>query len=127
MIQKAITVLMLIVAVIHILPISGFLGVARLEALYGVSITGNEMEILMRHRAVLFGILGVIFTYAAFQPALQPLAFMAAFATLASFFFLAYSVGGYNDAIGRIVVADIVAILCLAAAVVLYFVGGRVE
>lgn len=121
MAEKVITALLLIVAVIHIIPISGFAGVARLESLYGIPVSGNNMEILMRHRAVLFGILGVFFAYAAFTPSLQPLAFLAAFATLASFFYLALAVGDYNAAIGKIVMGDIVAAVSLLAAVTIYY------
>ena len=119
--EKAITALLLIVAVIHLVPISGFAGVAKLESLYGIPFKGSELEILMRHRAILFGILGAFFAYAAFKPALQPLAFLAAFATLAALFYLAFSVGGYNAAIQKIVIGDVVAAICLAAAALLYY------
>jgi hypothetical protein len=121
MAEKAITILLIIVAVIHIIPISGFAGIARLESLYGIPISGNNMEILMRHRAILFGILGVFFAYAAFTPSVQPLAFLAAFATLGSFFYLAISVGEYNAAIRKIVIGDIVAAISLFGAVILYY------
>ena len=121
MAQYIITSMLLIVAVIHIIPIMGFMGVARLETLYGIPITGKDLEILMRHRAVLFGILGVFFAYAAFTPAIQPLAFIVAFATLASFFYLAFAVGGYNQAIKKIVIGDVVASISLVIAVVLYY------
>lgn len=126
MAEKIITGLLLVVAIIHILPISGFSGSARLESLYGVAISGNDLEILMRHRAMLFGILGVFFTYAAFTPAVQPLAFVAAFATISSFFYLAVTVGGYNEAIRKIVMADIVAAVCLIVSVIIFFLKGRV-
>jgi hypothetical protein len=119
--EKAITVLLLIVAVIHIVPISGFAGVARLESLYGIPILGNDMEILFRHRAILFGILGVFFAYAAFTPSVQPLAFIAASATLAAFFYLTASVGGFNAAITRIVIGDGVAAISLLGAVTIYY------
>ncbi len=121
MAQYIITSMLLIVAVIHIIPIMGFMGVARLETLYGIPITSKDMEILMRHRAVLFGILGVFFAYAAFTPSLQPLAFIAATATLAPFFYLAFSIGGYNQAINKIVIGDVVAAISLVIAVVLYY------
>ncbi len=121
MTQKVITALLLVVAFIHLVPITGLLGVARLESLYGVPISGNNMEILMRHRAVLFGILGVFFAYAAFTPHLQPLAFVAALVTLVAFFYLAFTVGGYNETIRKIVYGDIVAAVCLAGAVILYY------
>jgi len=121
MADKFITCLLMIVAIIHIIPIGGFIGAARLETLYGVAIASADLEILMRHRAVLFGILGVFFAYAAFTPSVQPLAFIAAFISIASFFYLAFSVGGYNSAIGKVVTADVVAALSLGIAVVLFY------
>jgi amino acid permease len=67
----------------------------------------------MRHRAVLFGLLGVFLVYAAFQPALQTLAFIAALVSVASFLWLARSVGGYNPQLERVFIADGVALVCL--------------
>jgi len=67
----------------------------------------------MRHRAVLFGLLGVFLLYAAFQPSIQPLAFMAAFTSVISFLWLAWKVGNYNAQVGRVFAADVVALVCL--------------
>ena len=120
MIERVISGLTLVVAVIHLLPIAGFLGVDRLASVYGIEIADGNVEILMRHRAVLFGILGAFFAYAAFTPALQPLAFLAAFVSLASFFFLSFSVGDFSEPIRKVVVADVVASVCLLGAIVLY-------
>ena len=122
MVERAISGLMLVVAVIHLLPITGFFGVDRLASLYGIEISDGNLEILMRHRAILFGILGAFFAYAAFKPALQPIAFIAAFASLASFFFLSLSVGHFSDSIRKVVVADVVASVCLLGSIALYFV-----
>jgi len=120
MVDVTITGLMLVVAAIHLVPITGFFGVDGLSALYGIEITSSTLEILMRHRAVLFGILGAFFAYAAFRPAVQPIAFAAAFASLASFFFLAFSVGELSDSIRKIVIGDVVASVCLLGAIILY-------
>jgi hypothetical protein len=122
MAERIITALMLVVAVIHLVPIIGFSGADKLTALYGIEMSDGNLEILMRHRAILFGILGAFFVYAAFTPALQPLAFIAAFISLASFFYLSLSVGDFSDAIRKIVIGDIVAAVCLLASIVLYFV-----
>ena len=119
--EKVVTALLLIIAIIHLLPLAGVLGVGRLEALYSVEISGNDLEILMRHRAVLFGLLGAFFVYAAFVPSVQPLAFVGAFVSIASFFYLAFTVGGYNAALGRVVIADVIAAVCLAVAVIVRF------
>ncbi len=120
MLDRVITGSMLVVAVIHLLPISGAIGVERLNALYGTPITDPNLEVLMRHRAVMFGILGAYFAYAAFVPLHQPAAFLAAFVSVGSFFYLIYAVGGTNDALRTVVIADVVAAAALAVAVVLY-------
>jgi hypothetical protein len=123
--QKAITALLILVGIIHLLPISGVLGAERLSALYGLSFQEPNISILMRHRAILFGILGLFFVYAAFQPTLQPLAFAAGFISVISFLGIAWSVGGYNAAVGKVVLADLVALASLLLAMVLYFMVSR--
>ena len=120
MVDGAITALMLVVAAIHLVPITGFLGAGRLSALYGIDVTDGNLEILMRHRAVLFGILGVFFAYAAFTPVVQPIAFVAAAASLASFFYLAFSASETSGPIRKIVIGDVVAAVCLIGAIALY-------
>lgn len=114
-----------IVAVIHLLPLSGVLSAERLTALYGISFSEPNLEIVMRHRAVLFGLLGVFLLYAAFQPQLQLLAFIAAFASIVSFLWLAWSVGNYNAQIGRVFAADMVALVCLVVGFGAYLVTVR--
>jgi len=102
-----------VVGIIHLLPLTGVLGVPRLQALYGVTITDPNLEILMRHRAVLFGILGAFLIYAAFRPGLQLAALIAGAVSVISFLVIAGTVGGYNAGIARVVTADIVAVVCL--------------
>ncbi|MGB8328550.1 MAG: hypothetical protein WCE62_00375 [Polyangiales bacterium] len=120
MVETLITLLMLIVAAIHLVPITGFFGARRLSALYGIEVDSPDLEILMRHRAALFGILGTFFAYAAFVPAVQPIAFGGAAASLAFFFYLAFVVGNFGDKIRKIVLGDVIAVVALIAAVALY-------
>ncbi len=112
--------MLLVVAAIHLLPVAGVLGAERLSALYGVPLSDPNLLILMRHRAVLFGLLGLFLVWAAFKPSLQPLAFVAGFVSVVSFLALAWSVGGYNDLIGRVFAADVVALVCLVVGVAAY-------
>ena len=74
----------------------------------------------MRHRAVLFGLLGLFLAYAAFRPALQPAAILVGLVSVVSFLFIAWSVGGYNQAIHKVFIADLVALAALCIAAVLY-------
>lgn len=115
-----ISAMLVIVAVIHLLPLSGMQGSTRLNALYGIPIDEPNLVILMRHRAVLFGLLGAFLLYAAFRPAFQPAALLAGFVSVLSFLYLAWSAGGYNALIGRVVIADIIALACLVIGVTAY-------
>ncbi len=108
-IRRVVTLALLMVAVIHLLPLSGVLGQARLEALYGVAIDDPNLLVLMRHRAVLFGLLGGYLLVAAFVPAMQGPALAMGAISVASFLFLAWTTPGTNPGIARIVTADLVA------------------
>ena len=116
---------LIVVAVIHLLPLSGLLSAERLTVLYGISFSEPNLEILMRHRAVLFGVLGVFLLYAAFRPAVQLLAFIVAFTSLVSFLWLAWSVGDYNAQVGRVFIVDIVALVSLVIGLGAYVVTVR--
>ncbi len=108
-----VSTMLVIIGIIHLLPLSGVFGAERLAALYGMPFNEPNLAILMRHRAVLFGLLGLFLLYAAFRPALQSLAFAAAFVSVVSFLWLAWSVGGYNPQLERVFIADVVALVCL--------------
>ncbi len=111
---------LILAGIIHLLPLPGLLGAERLAALYGLDFSEPSLSILMRHRAVLFGLLGAFLVFAAFRPALQPLAFIAAFVSVLSFLLLAWSSGGYNPQVGRVVMADIVALVALVIGAAVY-------
>ena len=108
------------VGIIHILPLSGVLSATRLFDLYGISFDDPNLEILMRHRAVLFGLLGMFLISSAFLPNLQLAALITGFVSVVSFLYLAYSVGGYNDQVNRIVTADKAALVCLLVGSIAY-------
>jgi hypothetical protein len=111
---------LIVAGIIHLLPLAGVLGSERLAALYGLDFAEPNLSILMRHRAVFFGLLGTFLVFAAFKPSLQPLAFLAAFVSVVSFLLLAWSSGGYNAQVGRVVTADLVALVALVIGAAAY-------
>ena len=113
--------MLIVVGIIHLIPITGIAGVERLNTLYGISIDDRNLSILMRHRAILFGLLGLFLVYAAFRPSLQFLALVAGAVSAASFLLLAYSTGGFNEELRRVVVADLIAAGCLIIGFLAYF------
>ncbi len=112
--SKLAPVALLLTGVLHLLPASGVLGSEVLESLYGVAVTEPNLELLMRHRAVLFGALGTLLVAAAFHAPLRPAAFLTGFASAGAFVALAMTADGINAELDRVVAADVVALVCLA-------------
>jgi hypothetical protein len=105
--------MLVVVGIIHLLPLSGVLGAERLLALYGVSVGEPNLALLMRHRAVLFGMLGVFLVLSAFKPSLQPIAFAGGLVSVVSFLLLAWPVSGFNAEVSRVFFVDVAALVCL--------------
>ncbi|XQE67476.1 phosphopantetheine adenylyltransferase [Pseudomonas sp. P3C3] len=118
--SKLVAVLLLIVGIIHLLPVVGVLGGDRLNSLYGLNLDEPNLQILMRHRAVLFGLLGALLVAAAFLPGLRTLALLAGLVSVVSFLLLAWGTPLYNEALRRVVVADWIALACLLLAATLH-------
>ena len=112
---------LLVVGAIHLLPLSGVLGAAQLQTLYGVAFSDDDAVLLMRHRAVLFGILGVWCVAAAFVPALRLAALLGATASVVSFLVLAGDAAPVTAQIARVVLADWIALAALALGFVAWF------
>lgn len=117
--QTPLAAALLLTGVINILPVVGVLGGERLQSLYGMAFDDPALRVLMRHRAVLFGLLGGAMIAAAFIPHWRlPLA-IAGLISMLSFIALAWIEGGGNAAIHRVVMADVIASLLLAPALLL--------
>ena len=118
--SKLIAVLLLVAGAIHLLPLVGVLGGERLNALYGIALDEPNLQILMRHRAVLFGLLGALLVAAAFVPTLRGAALVGGLVSVLAFLLLACSAPVYNEALRRVVVADWIALACLVPALALH-------
>lgn len=126
--MKYVSIVALLVAgIIHLLPVPGVIGASTLARLYGIEVTDLNTAILLQHRALLFGVLGVLMLSAIALPWLRVTALAVALFSAASFIVIAMAVGGYNPAIGRIVVADLLASVLLAVglAAELWLLGRR--
>jgi bifunctional DNase/RNase len=119
------TVLILLVGLVNLLPMAGVLSGARLEALYGVALQDPNIVILMRHRAVLFGIVGGLLVSAAFHAPLRAAAYGAGFVSMLSFVLIAWLVGGLNAELRRVVIVDLIASAALFVATLLDHVAAR--
>jgi len=120
-VQTVATALFLIVGIVNLLPISGVLSASRLQTLYGVLVEDTNLLILMRHRAVLLGIIGALLVASAFHTPLRPISMAAGLVSMLSFVLVAYLVGEFNAELRRVVLVDVAASLLLVAAGVITF------
>ena len=111
--MAVITAALLLVALIHLLPAIGVLGAARLSAMYGVPVNEPNLQILLRHRALLFGLLAGFLAYAAFNPELHRLALIGGLLSVGGFMVLTAMVGSPNAALQTVFKVDIAALALL--------------
>lgn len=110
-----------LVALIHLAPAIGVAGAEKLATLYGREFSEANLQVLMRHRAVLFGIVGGLMLYAAFDPALRGLAYLVGFVSVVSFLMLVKTTQGLNAEVMRVYAVDWVALGLLVIGVVAHF------
>ena len=111
-------VALLVAGIVHLLPVPGVMGARALTRLYGIEVRDPDKAILLQHRALLFGMLGVLMLSAIALPWLRVTALAVALSSTVSFIVVARAVGGYNPAIGRVVMIDVVVSVLLAAGLV---------
>jgi hypothetical protein len=113
--ELALAASLIAVSFIHLLPAIGMVSATRLTRLYGVAAADATTVLLLRHRAVMFAVLGIGFAASAFVPMLRVPAAVLALVTMLAFVLLA---GGdaYGPAIRRVARVDIVMSVLVVAA-----------
>lgn len=109
-----------IVSLIHLLPLIGVTGRTALEKAYGIPVDSSDLQLLLQHRAVLFGLLGAACAIAAFNAPWRPAVWCAAMISTCSFMLLAWLAPSYNYAVARVVWFDLVAVAMLLLAGVVH-------
>lgn len=112
-------VLITAVGLINFIPVAGVLSGARITQLYGVGVESGDLEILMRHRAVLFGILGALILISVVKKGWRLPACVAGLISMVSFIVLAWLVGDFGETLQRIILIDIAGSVMAVLAIVL--------
>ncbi|WDD99943.1 hypothetical protein [Thalassomonas actiniarum] len=121
--KLTISIFLLIVGVINFLPVIGVLSAETLSGAYSVELMGNDIIILMRHRALLFGLIGGFILYSVFKPAYQMAAMVMAAISMLGFIYFVWAAGDYNASIFKVAIIDLVGIVCLVIVSVLKYVN----
>lgn len=106
-------IVFLFVAIIHFLPVSGIIGAEQLSKLYGISLTDESTVLLMRHRAILFSLVGIIFIFASFKIEIRFIAYLIGFISMISFCFLYMGADLNNPSLKKVFIVDLIAIIAL--------------
>ncbi|HEX9766954.1 MAG TPA: hypothetical protein VGA36_09340 [Nitriliruptorales bacterium] len=107
-------VVLVIAGGMHLLPVVGAAGGPALNRLYGVDVRGPNELLLLRHRALLFGILGALMIAGAVDSDVELPALIAGLVSTLSFVILAR--GEHNEALRRVANLDILLAAGLAVA-----------
>jgi len=119
----AILTLLFVVGLINFLPVIGVLSAEKLSTAYSIELIGNDIVILMRHRALLFGLVGGFIFFSLFKPVYQEAAMAMAGVSMVGFLYIVWAVDGHNDSIAKIAMIDVVGIICLIIAAVLKYIS----
>ena len=88
----------------------------RISKSYGIQLPNENYELLLRHRAILFGIIGGLMIYSAIAKKYYTIATTVGLISMVSFILLYFLIGkDINSELKKIMIVDIVAtgILCL--------------
>lgn len=120
-----VTGLVVLVGVLNLTPAIVFFAPERSLALYAIELDEPNLSIVMRHRAVMLGLLGLALIYGALKKEFLVPAIVAALIGKAAFLFLVYTSTGANAEIGRVALFDFGAIAVLLTALGLHVFAGK--
>jgi hypothetical protein len=109
---------LVVAGLVHLLPAAGLLGARALEKLYGAGIDDPDL-LMLRHRALLFGLLGAGMLAAVALPALRTALLLAGLISTAGFCLLAWPFDHVGPALRRVALIDLPLVPALALALVL--------
>lgn len=100
----------------HLMPVAPVLVPETLSRLYGIAPTDSTLLVLMRHRALLLALVGLLCLWASWAPSVRPAALLAASINVLGFLGFYALYGNPVGALRTIAVVDLVALPPLALA-----------
>jgi hypothetical protein len=101
---------LIVAALIHLLPLPGLAGADALQGLYGLPALDPASELLLRHRALLFGLLGGGLLLALRHPGWRRPLLLATLVADGGFLLLAADAAELNAALQRVAAFDVVSL-----------------
>lgn len=105
-----------VVGAIHLIPIAPVFAPEMLQRLYGVAPSDTTLLVMLRHRALLLALVGILCFWATWAPAVRPAALLAAAINIFGFLGFYALYGNPVGALRTIAIGDLVALPPLAFA-----------
>ena len=96
----------------------------KISKSYGIEIPDSNFELLLRHRAILFGIVGGLMIFSVFSKKYYDLSVILGLISMVSFLILYFSIDGINKELAIVMKLDAFAIVILIIGYLLYKVNG---
>ncbi len=123
--KRAISIILVAVGLMNLYPIIGVLSADTLTNLYGVTIIDNDLLILMKHRAVMLGIIGMFMVIASFRQNLQAAAIVVGLTSMMAFVVLTLGTGDSGELVNKVMLADVLGSLALIIVIILRWMSIR--
>ena len=119
-VEKVFRISLFIAGIINILPsVLAFIP-EKISKSYGIEIPNVDFELLLRHRAMLLGIVGGIMIYSAIFKKYYSISVTIAFISMVSFIILYLSLNGINTELEKVMKIDLAATIVLLVGFLLF-------
>lgn len=113
------SILLVLVGLLNVTPAVVFFDPSRSLSLYGVELRSDDLGIIVRHRAVLLGLLGAAMIFAAFRREFIVPVVIAALVGKVAFLYLVFTTTSHTGKLGSDAMFDVAAIAVLVIALAL--------
>ena len=121
MLDKIASIILVIVGIINILPIMVFFSPSQTRKLYGISLEGETLTLLMRHRGVLLSVVGVALIVSALKADYRLFVIALAFISKIAFIFLILTSTNHAIELNKVAWIDAGAMAGLIVVLVIHY------
>lgn len=114
-------IVLFIVGAINLLPSLLAFQPGKFHESYGIDLPSESYELLLRHRAVLLGIIGGIMLYSSLTKKYYPVVFSVGIISMGSYILLYLLIGkGLSPELKKVLIVDIIGLCLLFLGLLLY-------
>lgn len=108
-----------LVGIINLLPVIGVISNNQLTTLYGIEVDAADLSLLLRHRAVMLGVIGLLLLVCVWDKNLRIAAATSAMASMLCYIGLAFGTEVVNEQLLRVAWVDMIAVAVLFGTIML--------